>query len=414
MTESTSPSFDTCPANVVLLGEFALATGLAGNSMALCYDGFSGTVLCQIWNRLARRVDAGRVVHVRTQSDVNKIAKSIRGAPLVVVHAARLHGVLSWAVQMNNTPTGPKPLIVCQGVPDGLDEGPGPAIVLRGGGGRQSESALHSLFHQQPTIWNSPAEGSTTDVQIPCWLLPLTQPTSSEDFRGPHRLRDRLALEALVRGARAHRQLEDTLCVSEESLDVEPRDYEMVRGLLQSPLIASADEAVDPLAVAMVNRANVYLEMKYMPELWEEYPIFRLDGDPLGRLRGSRTRQELITRREIAELGNVRSQLMRHIVDSLKQLPNGHALFQRMGLVGRPPSATAWSSVSASALMGSLRRWSYKQVRRHFDDLKRRDMITANREHGNGPWQYLLPEELSAQVSTFHRLPPAEELMQIR
>ncbi|MCH7689288.1 MAG: hypothetical protein IH899_21875, partial [Planctomycetes bacterium] len=74
--------------------------------------------------------------------------------------------------------------------------------------------------------------------------------------------------------------------------------------------------------MAMVNRANVYLEMKYTPELWQEHPIFRLDDDPLDRLRGSRTQRELIARREIAELGNVRSQLVQQIVESLKQLPN--------------------------------------------------------------------------------------------
>ena len=242
--------------------------------------------------------------------------------------------------------------------------------------------------------------------------MPLTQPTINADSQSPSRLRDRFVLSALVRGARLHRQLEITPCVSEESLEVEPRDYEAVRGLLQSPLVASADDAVDPLAVAMVNRANVYLEMKYMPELWETNPIFRLDGDPIDRLQGCRTQRELVTRREIAELGNVRSQLVRKIVESLKQLPTGHALFQRMGLIGRPPSATVWSSRSTSALMGLLRRWSYKQVRRHFDELKRRGMITADREHDNGPWQYALPEELSTWTSGFRNLPPAEELMQ--
>ena len=56
------------------------------------------------------------------------------------------------------------------------------------------------------------------------------------------------------------------------------------------------------LAIDMVNRANVYIELKFSPEMWPESPVFRIDGDPLGQLRGRRTRQELITRREIAEI----------------------------------------------------------------------------------------------------------------
>jgi hypothetical protein len=413
MTDSISPSFDTCPESVVRLGDIALAAGLAGDSMTLCYDDFPAPVLCQIWKRLARRIGADRVFHARTQHDVNGIVRSISAVPLVFVQATRLHNALSWAVQMHNISTGPKPLIVCQGVPDGLDESPGPAIVLRGGG-RQSESALNALLQQQPAAWTGPDEGSTADVQIPNWLLPLTQPSAGEKNRGPRRLRDRLVLQALVRGARLYRQLENVPCVTEESLDVEPCDYESVRDLLRSSLIASADEPVDPLAVAMVARSNVYLQLKHTPELWQENPSFRLDGDPLARLRGSRTQRELITRREIAELGNVRSQLVRQIVDSLKQLPDGHALFQRMGLMRRPPSESSWPSRSASALLGLLHQWSYKQVRRHFDDLKRRGMITADREHDNGPWQYLLPEELSASTSPFQHLPLVEQQTQIQ
>jgi hypothetical protein len=393
------------------LGDIALAAGLAGDSMTLCYDGFPAPVLCQIWKRLARRIGADRVFHARTQHDVNGIARSISAVPLVFVQATRLHNALSWAVEMHNISTGPKPLIVCQGVPDGLDESPGPAIVLRGGG-RQPESALNSLLQQQPATWTGPDEGLTTDVDIPGWLLPLTQPSAGENNRGPRRLRDRLVLQALVRGARLYRQLENSPCVTEEALVVEPRDYETVRDLLRSSLIASADEPVDPLAVPMVNRANVYLELKYTPELWQEYPSFRLDGDPLARLRGSRTQRELITRREIAELGNVRSQLVRQIVESLKQLSDGHALFQRMGLMRRPPSESAWRGCRPAALLGVLHQWSYKQVRRHFDDLKRRGMITAARDHDNGPWQYTLPEELSASTSAFQHLPRVEELTQ--
>ena len=49
--------------------------------------------------------------------------------------------------------------------------------------------------------------------------------------------------------------------------------------------------------------------------------------------------------------------------------------------------------------------WSAKQVRAHFERLRRSGMITAEREHDNGPWQYELPEELTSRSSVFRGLP---------
>jgi hypothetical protein len=49
-------------------------------------------------------------------------------------------------------------------------------------------------------------------------------------------------------------------------------------------------------------------------------------------------------------------------------------------------------------------------VRTHFDRLRRDKLITAERDHGNGPWRYELPEELTESPSPFNTLPPAQEL----
>jgi hypothetical protein len=61
------------------------------------------------------------------------------------------------------------------------------------------------------------------------------------------------------------------------------------------------------LAVDMVGRTNVFLELKCDPELIEGNPLRCNDGDPTWRIRGGRTRQELTTRNEVADLGNVHS-----------------------------------------------------------------------------------------------------------
>ena len=91
-------------------------------------------------------------------------------------------------------------------------------------------------------------------------------------------------------------------------------EYEQVRRLLQSPLVNTANEPVDQLAIDMVNRANILLELKCNAEFTYANPSLCGDGDPIHRQCSSRTRQELVSRREVADLGNVRCRLIQQIV----------------------------------------------------------------------------------------------------
>jgi len=202
-------------------------------------------------------------------------------------------------------------------------------------------------------------------------------------------------------------------------------DYELVRRLLQSPLLCTAEEPFNQLAVDMIGRANVFLELKCNPELFEGNPLRCNGSDPTWSIRGSRTRQELTTRKEIADLGNVHSRLIHQIVEFLQNrrtdgyalfhsqnMPDGYAMFQRMGLVRQPPSERDFKSSKPRTLARMLRSWSYKQVRANFEKLHKSGLIGGAREHGNGPWQYELPEELSTTSSPFRTLPPANEVFE--
>jgi hypothetical protein len=81
-----------------------------------------------------------------------------------------------------------------------------------------------------------------------------------------------------------------------------------------------------------------------------------------------------------------------------------------MGLIRRPQQRDAWRTLEIEALLGHLRPWSAKQVRTHFDQLHRTGMITAVREHSNGPWRYRLPEEFAMRSTAFSGLPNLQEI----
>lgn len=126
------------------------------------------------------------------------------------------------------------------------------------------------------------------------------------------------------------------------------------------------------------------------------------------QLDRSAGRKPPVTRREIADLGNTQSGLVRRLVTSLKQMHDGYRRFGRLGLVRRPPPEPDWSRTSPVALARLLKPWSAKQVRTHFETLQRRGLVTASREHNNGPWRYELPEALTESGSPFAGLPPLE------
>jgi hypothetical protein len=187
-------------------------------------------------------------------------------------------------------------------------------------------------------------------------------------------------------------------------------DYEFVRGLLQRRIIERSDSPHDQLAAQMLSRANVYLKVKYGHEHAADNPLRATEFEYRCLERQTTRDRELITRRELADLGNINSGTVRKLVEFLKTISNGHDLFERLGLIRQSAPKKEWRRLPAQALTRFLRPWSLKQIRTHFDILRRQGLITAEREHANGPWRYELPDELRTDESLFADLPTAQEL----
>ena len=85
-------------------------------------------------------------------------------------------------------------------------------------------------------------------------------------------------------------------------------------------------------------------------------------------------------------------------------------MFLRMGLVRRPPDADEFANGNSLSLSGMLRSWSYKQVSKQFEALRKAGLINGARDSNNAPWRYELPEELTISSLTFSSLPFVDEL----
>lgn len=383
----------------VKLCELAIATGMVGHSVTLSFQSFPAPTLCQLWKYSIRYAGAEKVRNIYSQADVRKLAKEVDQVRLILVYTARLCNLVSWTIQTSGLAIeggAAKPaLFHCVGPCDAEDD-PGATLILRGDGAEQAAVAqwLLTTGNDRPD-WEAvpPALNIQAEPAIDAGLMALRLPTA-----GAGGVRNRQVLDALLAGATLVRSLREVPVPSD--LITSLGDYDLVRRLLQARLVAGADEAFDPLAADMVGRANVYMGVKF--GAGSDNPF---SGDYSAMDRGERLGRELVTRREVSDLGNVRSRMMHRLIAFLQRQPDGYERFRRLGLVRRPPERDAWQRAEIDDLIACLRPWSAKQTRTHFEQLRRVGMITADREHGNGPWQYTLPEDLTVRSNAFRGLP---------
>ena len=395
----------------VALGEMAIAAGLGGQSLTLCYRDYPAPLLCELWKYFAQSVDANAVYHVRGQSDIRKIPERIGDLRLILVHSPHHHNSTAWTVQMAAPGDGMprrRPTVFSHGAIEDADDDPGATLLLRCDAD-ELRAITQWLVAGSRLHANWANASHATSVVLNSVLGAAVSPRSTPGRRWPTRFRDSRILQGLLTGACMIRSLEHN-----NQANVSPEltfsDYGPVRTYLQSPTVCPVDEPIDTLAADMINRANVYLGIKFGDDSSERNPFYVPDRASLRQWSDAGPPRHLITRKEIADLGNTRSGMVRKLVEYLHRTEDGYDPFVRMGLRQAAPGQDGWPGRSAESLTALLRSWSVKQVRTHFERLQEAGLIAAARERANGPWLYTLPEELTDFANPFRDLPTATEL----
>ncbi len=99
MTHLATPQPATTRPSTIRLGELAMAAGMAGMPVALCYQEFPAPILSEVWRHYIRTAAPDVVHHVRAQSDLNRLPERIANSRLVLVHAANLHVPTAWSIR---------------------------------------------------------------------------------------------------------------------------------------------------------------------------------------------------------------------------------------------------------------------------------------------------------------------------
>ena len=402
------------PASVIL-GEMAIAAGLGGVSLTVSYRDYPAPLLCQLWKYFARSVPPGAVYHVRGQAEVRKIPDRIGDLRLVFVHSPNHHIASSWALEMampHDATACPRPTTFSHGATGDLDDDPGAAILIRcDPSERHVIDRWLAAGNRLPANWADVSHVIITVARSPELEVADLQEGPLAG-RWPSQFRDREILRGLLIGASLMRWLDHGTDQTDAVPTVTLEDYELVRTLLRSPSVCPVDDRFDALAVAMVKRGNVLAGVKFGDDSSERNPFYTIRDAYLRQSSDAIPPRPLITRKELADLGNKRSQMVRNLIEYL-QSTNDYEGFSRMGFAGPIPEQGSWRRRSAEELATLLRSWSVKQVRTHFEQLQKAGLVVAERDRANGPWLYTLPEEISQPTNPFRDIPSSAELQEI-
>ncbi len=402
MPQLADPSGIRSRPTSVVLGELAIAAGLVGESVTIACD-FPANTLCQVWKYYTQALGVGNVIHVRAKKDLKEFGARLRGLRAIFVNSPRLYQDVAWSIQMAGfTTMSPRPAVFCGFQHEDPDADPGLTLPLTND--EQEVASVHAWASDE-------SECHVLEVQAPLSVsydsrVAAALNPSASDRRGIGYVESRIA-EALVEGAALLRSVAEQ---TDGDLQTSLGDYGFVRGLLCSPIVRPNRALCEPLALDMIRRANVYLSVKLGSDRRNPFRVEDDDGYRLSR--SSSLKRDAITRRELADLGNINSRLVVALIEYLQRTETGYRSYLQIGCTGEPVAERNWQRSLGRELASRLTSWSAKQVRTHFDRLQQRGLVTAEREQTNGPLHYKIPEELENVGSPYSQLPTVRSLTQ--
>ncbi|MHB1422842.1 MAG: hypothetical protein ACYC3I_06550 [Gemmataceae bacterium] len=399
--------------DLVAICQWAIAAGRAGHFLHLVFRNYPAPVVGDLFRVCAQWAGGARPhVHgVYGLHDFRQLDKVFDQVRLVLVFEPRLLMKTAWLVAMRRQDgVGVKPCPAVMACHSGrhLEDDLGATLILHGYPGKVA-SVTEWLRGCKAEALGTLPEPQTGRVVIEPRIEALLWPVLANQHSGLQRYRDCQILRGLLIGSSLLRMAQAAANPASD-LEVGLQDYASVYGPIRGASLRPGDEPFDPLAVAMVNRANVHLAIRQessaepikAARIGSKRPADAVHAAPDGRP---------VTRREVFDLGNPKGKkVLRLVKHLLSQGKAGYKVFRTLGTVRTLPEAESWPEDDPVHLARLLQVWSEKQVRDHFHRLFVEGLITALPRPGNQPWLYVLPEVLSDPNSPFKSLPSPDSL----
>jgi hypothetical protein len=372
---------------------WGIAAGIVGHPVHFALQDYPAPLIAEIFRQLLAWAEDSSFVS--DFGDPHTLADKLADTRLVLLLDGKHFTRSSWQIELyrqNSDGVGRSCPSIVTNNSSSVEAAPGATLVLHGFS-PQLKNLEHVLSCRRP--WPPfPAGLIAERLTFAAGLEPILRDDPTQ-LRSQLNFRNRQILKGLLIGAAVLRQFAAQYASRELYISFD--DYHEVRRALQTAASQPADASFDPLALGMVNRASAYLRMKSSAN----GPADRRTNHAAGFFES-----QLITRREIVELGKVHSNTVRQLLEFLVRLgAEGLSIFRSIGINRVVKQDDERPLPSVPELAKLLLPWSEKQTRTRFDRLKNLGLITADRLSANQPWMFRLTESLSDPANPFRDLP---------
>jgi len=393
---------------ILQLAELGIEAGRGGKPVGITFRDFPKDVEIDLWNHIAMKYASNAVADIFTQSDVKKYRDSLSDLRVVILHhTKRWSEELKCRIARKRLGGSPIPAVLSSYAAESIDD---PGVTLLASNHTNCEDGLEDSFlltrpvrpraSSKEVVSNEPIDVSTDRLMR---SLQKTCKLSSNNFK---------VIDGLITGA-AIRSLEASTSSETPHVEALPEHYEIVRPLLNCRLLGDDCEPFDRLTLAMLKRANLYLESKVSME--PSNSIFTRQGDSSTiENEKQQSQSATVSRGELKDLGDRHSKVLQSLVKSavknsdksmLKSLCLPDALVDQV--------CADTSDDSCKLVLQNIDLWSYKKIRTRFKKLEEDGFIVPLRPEANREIIYPIPSGIVGQRSPFVNLPEVGELIPV-
>ena len=400
------------PSKIFQLLELGIEGGIGGKSVSFTFRDFTKDVKIDLWNQIAKKYSSNTVADIFTRSDVKKYRDSLSDLRVVIFHKQESWGEeLKCRIARKRMGDDPIPAVLSSYADESIDD-PGATLLVTNRGNCEVELG-DWLLSARPACPRDTSKESTgnklIDVSTNRLMRSLREVCKERCDLSPNNFK---VIDGLITGA-AIRSLKASPSPKIPQIEALPEHYDLVRSLLNCRLLDDDCEPFDRLTLAMLKRANLYMESKVSKK--SSYSIFARQGDSSTTENNNQPSQPAsVSRGVLKELGDRHSGVLQALVDSVLKKPDKTKLKSLClpdAIVDRICAHP--SDDNRELVLENIDEWTYKKIRTRFDKLEKDGFIVPLRPETNREIRYPIPSGNVSQRSPFVNLPEVGELIPV-
>lgn len=378
----------------------------------MTFRDFPADVLSRFWAAVVRALPPEQVAEVWTQADIQRLKNELHRVRVVLVYSGQdrilSSNVLDWLIELRRAGGKPLPAVLSVYHRNSI-ETPGTTLIAQGN--EESCNDLRQWLQHDTSVGVVHVEDGLQDFLSVDSAQLRSAIRQAAEGRTPFSIRDIHLVTGLSTGMIINQSLQAS-SVACSIPKVGPDQYAEVHRLLNERPFHVIDRPHDDVTLQMVARANAYLKMTSEDATQQPTRMGGRSGSfstLQETIPANAVRHRHITRRELVDLGDPNSGIVKRLVEYLLQSGDYESL-KKIGVEGGFGGSPHIRELDTSSLVKTIPSWTYKMVRSRFGRLQSEGLIEAQKAAQNAALEYTVPEQLVSGRSLFGHLPSPEEV----